>query len=156
MPKDGYAVREMTRTEVDLAIDFANKEGWNPGIHDAETFYLTDPHGFFVGLWDGVPVSSISAVAYGDSFGFLGFYLVQPQFRGRGLGTEIWKRGLQHLAGRNVGLDAVLAQQKLYETPGILAVLQERAPPGNGHWAGEQFGEHKMHLRGTPGRYPGL
>ncbi len=119
MPKDEYTVREMTRSEVDLAIDFAYKEGWNPGIHDAETFYLTDPYGFFLGLLDGVPVSSVSAVAYGNSFGFLGFYIVRPSFRGRGLGTEIWKRGIQHLAGKNIGLDAVPAQQKLYESLGF-------------------------------------
>ncbi len=109
----------MTRREVDLAISWANSEGWNPGIRDAETFYLTDPKGFLVGTFEGKPVASISAIAYGDSFGFIGFYIVQPSFRGRGFGKEIWKAGMKRLLGRNIGLDGVLEQQKLYEQMGF-------------------------------------
>jgi GNAT superfamily N-acetyltransferase len=120
MSIEGYEVRKMTRREFDLAISWADSEGWNPGIHDAETFFEADPEGFFVGIFEGKPVASISAVAYGDSFGFLGFYMVQPPFRGRGLGTEIWNVGMEYLKGRNIGLDGVLEQQKLYERKGFL------------------------------------
>jgi hypothetical protein len=81
---DGYLIRKAARHEVDLIISWANCEGWNPGIHDAETFYTTDSNGFLVGIFEGKPVASISAVAYGDSFGFMGFYMVRPSFRGRG------------------------------------------------------------------------
>jgi ribosomal protein S18 acetylase RimI-like enzyme len=116
---DGYVVREMTRHEFDLIISWANSEGWNPGIHDAETFHVTDPRGFLVGMFEGKPVASISAVAYGDSFGFMGFYMVRPSFRGRGFGIEIWNAGMKHLQDRNIGLDAVLEQQKLYELMGF-------------------------------------
>jgi GNAT superfamily N-acetyltransferase len=116
---DGYVVREMTRHEFDLIISWANSEGWNPGIHDAETFHVTDPRGFLVGMFEGKPVASISAVAYGDSFGFMGFYMVRPSFRGRGFGIEIWNAGMKHLQDRNIGLDAVLVQQKLYELMGF-------------------------------------
>jgi GNAT superfamily N-acetyltransferase len=120
MSIEGYEVRKMTRREFDLAISWADSEGWNPGIHDAETFFAADQEGFFVGIFEGKPVAIIAAVAYGDSFGFLGFYMVQPPFRGRGLGTEIWNVGMEHLKGRNIGLDGVLAQQKQYERKGFL------------------------------------
>ena len=119
MSTEGYTIRRAAEDEIGLLISWANAEGWNPGIYDAETFYRTDPHGFFVGLLDGEPVSSISAVAYGDSFGFLGFYIVKPQFRGRGLGIAIWNAGMEYLVGRNIGLDGVLAQQKQYERNGF-------------------------------------
>jgi len=119
MSIEGYVVRGMTRHEFDLTISWAKSEGWNPGVHDAENYYITDPQGFFVGTFEGKPVASISAVAYGDSFGFLGFYIVQPQFRGLGLGTEIWNAGMKYLEGRNIGLDGVLEQQKLYERKGF-------------------------------------
>jgi len=119
MSIDRYMVRAMARHEFDLAISWANSEGWNPGIHDAETFYLTDPQGFFVGIFDGEPVSSITAVAYNKSFGFLGFYIVRPPYRGGGFGTEIWNAATEHLNGRNIGLDAVLEQQKRYESIGF-------------------------------------
>ena len=42
----------MKRNEMDFAIQLAAKEGWNPGLHDAECFYRTDPDGFFIGLLD--------------------------------------------------------------------------------------------------------
>ncbi len=119
MSIEGYAIRNAKRHEVDLIISWADQEGWNPGLNDAEAFYGTDPFGFFLGILDGRPVSSISAVAYNDSFGFLGFYIVEPSLRGKGLGTEIWNAGMKHLGDRNIGLDGVLAQQKLYERLGF-------------------------------------
>jgi len=109
----------MRREEVDLAIEWAAREGWNPGLHDAEAFYAADPSGFLVGLLDGEPVATLSAVRYGTDFGFMGFYIVAPELRGRGYGIQIWKAGLAHLAGRNVGLDGVLAQQENYHKSGF-------------------------------------
>ncbi len=119
MSIEGYTIRNAQRHEVDLIISWANQEGWNPGRHDAETFYKTDPNGFFLGILDGKPVASISAVAYNDSFGFLGFYIVRPLLRGQGLGTDIWNAGIEYLGDRNIGLDSVLEQQKLYERLGF-------------------------------------
>lgn len=136
MAEDGYFIREMAGNEVDLAISWADGEGWNPGIHDAETFYKTDPHGFFVGILDDQPVSCISAVTYGDSFGFMGFYIVKPAFRGRGLGIEIWKAGMKHLEGRNIGLDGVLEQQNLYERIGFKQCYRSVRYQGVGTGAG--------------------
>ena len=43
----------MSRAEVDLAIDWAAGEGWNPGRHDADCFHGADPGGHKrdVALW---------------------------------------------------------------------------------------------------------
>src|SRR4051794_9955160 len=100
-------IRTMTRSEVDLAIDWAGAEGWNPGLHDADCFHVADPTGFLVGLLDDEPVATISVVKYGDTFGFLGFYIVKPVYRGRGYGIGVWNAGLEYLRGRTVGLDGV-------------------------------------------------
>jgi len=115
----GYTIRSMNRQEIDLAIEWAAAEGWNPGLEDAECFYRADPDGFLAGLMDGEPVACISVVRYGESFGFLGFYIVKPEYRGRGLGLELWKAGLQRLEGRVVGLDGVVAQQENYRKSGF-------------------------------------
>ncbi len=45
-----YEIRPMKPDEMELAIDWAHKEGWNPGLNDAKCFYNADPNGFFVGL----------------------------------------------------------------------------------------------------------
>jgi ribosomal protein S18 acetylase RimI-like enzyme len=115
----GFTVRRMTRGEVDLIRDWATAEGWNPGLHDAGCFHGTDPDGFFLGELGGEPVACISCVAYDDSFGFLGQYIVRPGFRGRGYGVQVWRAGMTHLGARNVGLDGVLAQVGNYERSGF-------------------------------------
>ena len=105
--------------EVALAVEWAAAEGWNPGLHDAETFRIPDPSGFLVGLVDDEPVSTISVVAYDGAFAFLGFYIVAPEHRGRGYGLALWEAGLSRLGDRNVGLDGVVAQQANYHRSGF-------------------------------------
>ncbi|MBN1324508.1 MAG: GNAT family N-acetyltransferase [Methanotrichaceae archaeon] len=109
----------MSEGEVSLAIEWAAEEGWNPGVRDSDCLYAADPHGFLVGIYDGLPVSSLSAVSYGPDFGFLGLFIVNPAFRGHGLGQEIFRAGLARLDGKVVGLDAVLEQEKPYSRWGF-------------------------------------
>jgi GNAT superfamily N-acetyltransferase len=114
-----YQIRCMSRAEIDIAVDWAAAESWNPGLYDAECFHQADNEGFLVGLKDGQPVACISVVKYDESFAFLGFYIVKPEFRGQGLGLEIWNTGIQRLAGCNVGLDGVIDQQENYRKSGF-------------------------------------
>src|SRR5262245_61503130 len=127
----GFTVRAMHRGEIELAVEWAAREGWNPGLHDAACFAATDPDGFLVGLLDGEPVATISAVRYGLSYAFVGFYIVEPACRGRGYGLRMWEAALATVAGRTVGLDGVVAQQRNYERSGF--VLAHR----NGRFAGD-------------------
>ena len=117
--KFDYVIKNMKKDDLNLAIKWAENEGWNPGVHDASSFYQTDQNGFFMGYLQQKPISCISAVAYDDKFGFLGFYIVKPEFRGKGLGIKIWERGIGYLQDRNIGLDGVIAQQRNYEKYGF-------------------------------------
>lgn len=119
MQKSIYTIRAMMRQEMDIVVDWAAAEGWNPGLHDAHCFSLADPTGFLVGLLGDEPVASVSVVKYGSSFGFLGFYIVRPEYRGRGYGMRIWDAGLASLQGRTIGLDGVVAQQDNYRKSGF-------------------------------------
>lgn len=113
-------VRTMTRAQIDLAVEWAAAEGWNPGLHDADCFHAADPGGFLVGLLGNEPIATISVVKYGASFGFLGFYIVKPGYRGQGHGIAIWNAGLAYLEGRVVGLDGVVDQQENYRKSGFV------------------------------------
>lgn len=119
MADDDYTIRTMRPEEVATAVEWAAREGWNPGVHDAECYRAADPGGFLVGLDGGEPVATISAVRYGDDFGFIGFYIVRPDRRGNGLGLRIWQAALDHLGGRLIGLDGVVAQQHNYRKSGF-------------------------------------
>jgi len=114
-----YIIRTMTRNDLDTAIEWAAKEGWNPGLYDAESFFFTDPNGFFIGFLNDEPISCISAVAYDNTFGFLGFYIVKPKYRGQGYGIQIWNRAIDYLDKQNIGLDGVVEQQDNYKKSGF-------------------------------------
>lgn len=119
MTCDRYQIRPMIRAELDMALQWAAHEGWNPGLHDAACFHAADPEGFLVGLLDGVPIASISVLRYGTDYGFLGMYVVVPEHRGHGYGWALWQAGMAHLQGRAVGLDGVVAQQDNYRRSGF-------------------------------------
>lgn len=122
----------MTRPEVDTAIDWAKDEGWNPGLYDADCFYAADPNGFLIGLLGDDPIATLSVVKYGDSFGFLGFYIVKPEYRCTGYGIQIWNAGLAYLRGRTIGLDGVVAQQDNYKKSGFKLAYRNIRHQGTG------------------------
>lgn len=127
-----YHIRLMTEDEVSLAIEWAALEGWNPGLNDAACFYAADADGFLVGLLDDEPVATISAVRYGNTFGFLGLYIVKPQYRGQGYGLPIWKAAMARMQGRSIGLDGVPEQQANYRKSGFHCAYRNVRYEGTG------------------------
>jgi hypothetical protein len=105
--------------DVQRMARWAGDEGWNPGNTDAYAFFAADPGAFLIGRLDGEPVTCISVVKYGQTFGFLGFYIARPVVRGKGYGIQNWRAGMARLAGRNVGLDGVVPQQANYRKSGF-------------------------------------
>ena len=105
--------------DVARVMAWATDEGWNPANTDRFAFHAVDPGAFLMGRLDGEPVTSIAVVRYGTGFGFLGCYIARPVVRGKGYGIRIWDAGMQRLAGRNVGLDGVVAQQGNYRKSGF-------------------------------------
>lgn len=128
----GLAIRVMTQADLALALAWAAEEGWNPGLRDAVCFHGADPNGYFLAELDGEPVGSISAVRYAESFGFLGLYIVRPQFRGRGYGMALWRTAMAHFGDRNVGLDGVVAQQANYRKSGFAFAYRSVRYEGRG------------------------
>jgi GNAT superfamily N-acetyltransferase len=115
-----FTIRSMNLDEVrDIAVEWAAREGWNPGLYDAPCFYNTDPKGFFVGLLGDEPISCISVINYDNQFAFLGFYITKPEYRGKGYGLQLWKHGIKYGQGMNIGLDGVIEQQPNYKKSGF-------------------------------------
>jgi len=127
-----YTIRTISKKELAILIEWAAKEGWNPGLYDIEAFYKTDPNGFYMGFLGDEPISSISAVSYGNAFGFIGFYIVKPEYRGKGYGFRIWKDAMKHLKTQNVGLDGVLTQVPTYKLSGFTLAYRNIRYEGKG------------------------
>lgn len=120
-----YTIRRMTRRELDIAVGWAAAEGWNPGLHDAEVFWQTDSEGFIALDKDGEMIGSGSIVSYDGEFGFMGFFILKPAFRGRGLGAELWYYRRDALLSRlkegaAIGMDGVFAMQPFYAKGGFV------------------------------------
>ena len=120
MEDDSFRVRTMLPEEVALAVDWAAAEGWNPGLTDASCFAAAAPDGFLLGEFAGAPAAILSVVNYDEHFSFLGFYIVRPDLRGRGLGLRIWQAGMARAGSRAIGLDGVVAQQGNYRKSGFV------------------------------------
>ncbi|MCJ1676747.1 GNAT family N-acetyltransferase [Streptomyces sp. APSN-46.1] len=114
-----FEINGASAADMELFRAWADAEGWNPGDTDRFAFAVADPAGFLVGRLDGEPVACISAVRYGAGFGFIGFYIARPAFRGQGYGIQLWRAGMDRLAGRLVGLDGVVDQQDNYRKSGF-------------------------------------
>ncbi|MFO0465711.1 MAG: GNAT family N-acetyltransferase, partial [bacterium] len=85
-----FAIRSMAPHEIGPALDWAAAEGWNPGLADAACFHAADPGAFLIATLDEAPSGCISATEYCTGFGFIGFYLMRPDYRGKGYGMALW------------------------------------------------------------------
>ena len=114
-----YRIRKLAAAELaHVPIPWMREAGWNPGLHDATTFYCADPDGFLVGELDGQPIATVSGVRYDDAFGFIGCYIVAPPFRGKGYGLAIHEAARRHLHGCTQGGDGVLENIEKYKRIG--------------------------------------
>ncbi|AUX75790.1 GNAT family N-acetyltransferase [Sinorhizobium fredii] len=112
-------IRHATRAELDTIIDWAAREGWNPGLEDGNAFWAADPEGYWVATEEEALAAGLSLVRYGSQYAFLGLYIADPVFRGRGIGFALWDRAIASSEGRVIGLDGVVAQQGNYRKSGF-------------------------------------
>ncbi len=123
-----------------ILVSWAGEEGWNPGIYDADVFWQTDPEGFYGYYHDGNLIAGGSVVSYDRLFGFMGFFIVKPEYRSLGIGRKLWYQRRDTLLSRlnkgaSIGMDGVIAMQPFYKKGGFeIAFRDERHEK-----AGEKF-----------------
>jgi len=109
---------------VKTLLSWAEAEGWNPGPKDAEVFFVTDPEGFYGYYHDGELIAGGSIVSYDGRFGFMGLFIVKPEYRSAGIGRQLWHQRRDTLLSRlndgaTIGMDGVLTMQPFYGEGGF-------------------------------------
>jgi GNAT superfamily N-acetyltransferase len=124
--------KALNQAGVSVLMEWAAAEGWNPGKYDAEAFYQTDPEGF-IGMYIGEDLIGGGAIiSYDGKFGFMGLFIVAKNYRGQGLGNELWYKRRDMLLkrlepGASIGMDGVVQMQGFYAKGGFeLSFRSER------------------------------
>lgn len=113
-------------------VKWAEEEGWNPGPFDADVYYATDPEGFYGFFLEDKLIAGGAIVSYNNEFGFMGLFIVKPEFRGKEIGKKLWYQRRDTLLkrlndGASIGMDGVVAMQHFYEKGGFkIAFRDER------------------------------
>ncbi len=127
-----YQFEKLDFAGMKTLVQWAEAEGWNPGLHDASLFWATDPDGFYGYYHHNKLIAGGSIVSYGGQFGFMGFFIVKAEYRGSGIGRKLWIQRRDALLGRlnsgaAIGMDGVLAMQSFYSKGGFeIAFRDER------------------------------
>lgn len=120
-----FVIRRLTAEEMEQMITNCIKfEGWTESYDVLDAFRILDHDGFFGGFLNGKLIGHISCVRYEDNYGFVGYYFVTPEYRKQGFGIQLWREGMRHLAGCNIGLDGVAEEVPLYEKSGFTTHCQ--------------------------------
>ena len=129
-------LRNMMRAEIDELVEWAALEGWNPGLHDADAYWATDPEAFIAAELQGELIGGGAITAYGVDFGFMGFFIVRPEHRGKGYGNALWLARRDRLKARlrpgaSIGMDGVFDMEPYYARGGFVRAHRDLRYSGN-------------------------
>jgi GNAT superfamily N-acetyltransferase len=109
-----YKITTATENDISLIIDYAAREGWNPGLEDDKAFYAIDPQGCSLGKLNNQIIACISNMQYDKYYSFMGFYIVNPAFRRQNYGYQLFDYAIKQTPHHLIGLDGVVEQQNNY------------------------------------------
>lgn len=129
---DALEFQKLDLSGVKRLVEWAKNEGWNPGPLDADVYWSTDPNGFYGYYYKNSLVAGGAIVSYNKEFGFMGLFIVKPEYRGMGIGRELWFQRRDLLVNRlnsnaSIGMDGVVNMQSFYNKGGFeIAFKDER------------------------------
>ncbi len=117
-------IRLLNSADIPMAMRLKDGAGWNQTALDWERFIIASPEGCFAAESDGRLIGTSTAIIYEGKLAWIGMVIVEPEFRGQGIGTTLLKRAIDHLDSRKIPcmkLDATPQGRPLYEKFGFVA-----------------------------------
>jgi len=112
-------IRQPTRAELDIAMDWTTTEGWNLGVNDAEFFYHYGTEGYLIALRNGEPVGFFGSILMEPAFAAADLFIVKPGLRNYFVGRDLGRAALQLLEDRNASAPAVKGKVRNYKFHGF-------------------------------------
>ncbi len=119
MPSSAVQVQPLTSGDLDGALALSTTVGWNQRAEDWRMLLNIAPAGSFAAVANGRVVGTAMGIDYGR-FGWIAMMLVDPAYRGRGLGARLLERAMMALpAALPIRLDATPLGRPLYHRFGF-------------------------------------
>jgi len=117
-----FSIRPFKDKDIDFAYKLDTMERWNHTRNDIKRAFSFEPNGCFIAEISGKPVGHVFSVNYGR-LGWIGFLIVETGYRGKGIGTLLMKRAIDHLSScktKTIKLEAVPIIANLYRKLGFV------------------------------------
>ena len=124
MLPNNFSFDVMQDHEAMLLIEWAKKEGWNPGLSDQKVARNFDPEAFIALRKNNELVGGGSIISYDGLYGFMGLFIMREDYRGKGLGAKLWHYRREKLISRlqptaAIGMDGVFNMTPFYARGGF-------------------------------------
>ena len=116
-------LRVMTKADICAAQRLRAIAAWNQTKTDWERFLEASEAGCFVAELDGQVCGTAATISFENRFAWVGMVLVDPAYRGRGIGTKLLSQTIDYLDARRIPcikLDATPQGRPLYEKLGFV------------------------------------
>ncbi|HET7101832.1 MAG TPA: GNAT family N-acetyltransferase [Terriglobia bacterium] len=120
--RESMKIRTMTTDDLPAGMRLKDLAGWNQTPADWRRFLESSPQGCFAAEVEGKVVGTAATIVYEQRFAWIGMVLVDPEFRGRGVGTRLLERTIEHLDAIGIAtmkLDATPAGRPIYQKLGF-------------------------------------
>ena len=111
----------MRHDDIPAGLRLCRLANWNQVAADWQFFLDSSPYGCRVAEDDaGGVIGTVTTIAYGGAFAWIGMVLVDPQHRRRGVGTRLLKEALDVIGdAMTARLDATPAGRAVYTPLGF-------------------------------------
>ena len=113
-------IQAMNNGHIAAGLRLCRLAGWNQLEADWRCFLECSPNGCRVAISDGQVVGTVATLNYEGKFGWISMLLVDPEWRGQGIGMRLLEEGSAMLSDvETVRLDATPAGKRVYDKAGF-------------------------------------